>query len=154
MQFRFAHRALESQEQPVIEMAWIVEAVLVQNQSVRQRANLQQTMPVRAVARQARDLQAHHDPCFAQANIGDQTLKAFALAGGGAGLALIMIDHYDSIFRPTQRHRALAQGVLSLGALGIFKHLAQGGLANIEISGALEMFSGELGFGIHNAAVG
>lgn len=58
------------------------------------------------------------------------------------------------IFRPTQRHRAPAQGVLTLRALGVLQHLAQRGLANVEIGGALEMFGSDFRFGIHKRAAG
>ena len=40
VQFGFAHRGFEPQHQPVVEVAGIVEPVLVQDQGVGQRADL------------------------------------------------------------------------------------------------------------------
>jgi hypothetical protein len=53
MQLGFAHRPLEAQQQPVVEVGGIVDAALVQDQRVGERTDLQQTMPVGGVAGQA-----------------------------------------------------------------------------------------------------
>jgi hypothetical protein len=53
MELRFAHRALQAEEQPIIEMRGIIEAVLIQDQRLRQRTDFEQPMPVHGVARQA-----------------------------------------------------------------------------------------------------
>ena len=62
VEFRFAHGALQAQQQAIIEMRGIVHPVFIQDERVGQRADLQEPMPVRRVAREARDLQAHDDP--------------------------------------------------------------------------------------------
>ena len=61
MEFGPAHRALEAEKQPVVEVAGAVEAVFVEDQGVRQGAQFQQPMPVGAVARQPGDFEAEHD---------------------------------------------------------------------------------------------
>ena len=61
VELRFAHRALEPQQQPVVEMARIVQAVLIQNQRLAQRAQLEQLMPIGRTARQPRNLESEHD---------------------------------------------------------------------------------------------
>ena len=53
MQFGFAHRALEAEQEPVIKARRIVDAVFVEDQGVGKGADLQQTLPVGIVARQA-----------------------------------------------------------------------------------------------------
>ena len=50
VQLRFTHRALESEQQPVVEVGRIIEAVFIEDQRVGERANLQQMMPIGAVA--------------------------------------------------------------------------------------------------------
>jgi hypothetical protein len=53
MQFGFAHCPFQPEQQAIIEMRGIVEAVLIQDQRLRQRADLEEPMPVHRVARQA-----------------------------------------------------------------------------------------------------
>ena len=144
VQLRLAHRALESEQQSVVEVGRVIEAVLVEDQRVGERADLQQSMPVGVVARQPRDLQAEHDPGLAQADVGDEPLEPFAVGGARAGLALVGVDHDDLLDRPAERDRALTQRVLALRALGVGLHLAQRGLAHVQIRGPREMLGGDL----------
>ena len=81
VQLGLAHRAFEAEQQPVIELAGVIEPVLVADQGARQRADLQQPVPVGVVAGQAGDLQAEHDPGPAHADVGDQALEPFSVGG-------------------------------------------------------------------------
>src|ERR1700674_856704 len=98
-------------------------------------------MPVGRVARQARDLQSHHDSGASQAHLGDQVLEAFAIDGRGARVPEVRIDDDHLIEPPSQCNGALAQVVLTLGALGVLKHLPQRRLAHVEISVSLKVSS-------------
>ena len=40
MAFGFAHRAFQTEQKPVIEVSWIVDAVFIQDQGIGQRADL------------------------------------------------------------------------------------------------------------------
>ena len=46
MEFGFAHRALQAEQQPIIEMSGIVDSILVENQGIGQSADLEQSMPI------------------------------------------------------------------------------------------------------------
>jgi hypothetical protein len=81
VQLGLAHRAFEAEQQPVVEVGGIVEPVLVADQRPRQRADLQQPVPVSVVSGQSRDFEAEHDPRLAQADIGDEALEALAAGG-------------------------------------------------------------------------
>ena len=89
-------------KQPIIEVSWIVNAILIQDQGVGERADLKQTMPVHRVSRQARHLKAEHDACTAEADFGDQTLKTFPISGRSSGLSQIRIDDDDLILLPAE----------------------------------------------------
>src|SRR6266568_9259142 len=52
VQLGLAHGPLESEQQTVVELAGVVEAVLIQYQGVGQRADLEQPVPIRGVARE------------------------------------------------------------------------------------------------------
>ena len=102
-------RTVQAEQQPIIEVGGIVDAVLVEDEGIGQRADLQQPMPVGRVARQARHLQAHHDPGPPQAHLGDQVLEALARARGGARLPEIRIDDEDLIELPPERDGAMVR---------------------------------------------
>src|SRR6516165_2206649 len=53
VQLRLGHRALEAEQEAVVEVAGVVEAVLVEDQGLRERADLEQPVPVGGVAREA-----------------------------------------------------------------------------------------------------
>ena len=143
MEFRFAHGALEAEKQPVVEVTGTVDAVLVEDQGVGQGAQFQQPMPVGAVARQPGDFEAEHDAGAPHAHLGDETLEPFPV-GRGAGLAEIGVDDHDAVGWPAEGDRPLAERILAAGALGVFEHLAQGGLAHIEEGGAAQVGGGDL----------
>src|SRR2546423_12479481 len=84
-------------------MAWVVDSVLVQDERVSERADLEQSLPVHGVARQPTELKAEHDSDMAQANIGNQLLEAFAVARS-ARLAKVAVDHNDTIEWPAESH--------------------------------------------------
>ena len=140
----FGHRALEPEEQPIVEVARVVDAVFIEDERIGEGADLEQAMPVGRVAGQAGDLEAHHQAGPAHAHFRDQMLEAFALDGRGSGLALVAVDDDDLIVSPAQRHGPLTQRVLALGALGVLEHLTQGGLANVEVGGSAEVARGDL----------
>jgi hypothetical protein len=53
MKFGFRHLAFETQQQSVIETGRVIQPILVQDQGVVVRADLQQPLPVGVVARQS-----------------------------------------------------------------------------------------------------
>ena len=67
VQLGLAHRALQAQQQAVVEVGRVVEPVLVADERVGEGADLEQAMPVGGAAGEAADLQAEHDPDLAQA---------------------------------------------------------------------------------------
>ena len=56
MQLRLAHRALETQQQTIVEVRRVVDAILVEDQRAGERRELEQAVPVGVVARQPRHL--------------------------------------------------------------------------------------------------
>src|SRR5260370_38357995 len=96
-------------------------------------------MPIRRVARQPRDLQAHDDAGLAERHLAHELLKAVACGAAGTGLAEIAIDNANALDRPACRNRASTQRILALRALAVVGDLPQCGLRDIQVRIALEM---------------
>jgi hypothetical protein len=102
-------------------------------------ADLQQSLPVGVVARQARDFQPHDDPRMAQADIADQPLKSLTPSRRRAGLALVVVDDDNLLVTPTQSGSASTKRILPLGAFGVLDDLAHRGLADVEVGPAFKV---------------
>lgn len=79
MQFGFTHGALESKQEPIIEIGGIVETVLIENQGVAEPTDLQEPMPVATVAGQAGDLYPDHQPGVTHTYLGHEFLETLAI---------------------------------------------------------------------------
>ena len=75
MQLRLRHRALQTEQQSVVEIGGRVDPVRVGDQRAGQRAQIQELMPVRARARQPRDLQRKDHADMPQADLGRELAK-------------------------------------------------------------------------------
>ena len=139
VQLGLAHRSLQPEQQAVVEVRWIVHAILVEDQRVGERADLQQPVPVGVVPRQTRDLEPHDDARAPHAHLGDQALKALAPSRRGARLALIAVDDDDPLVGPAECRRARAKRVLALRALDVLDDLPHRGLPDVQVGRALEM---------------
>jgi len=149
MQLGLAHRALEAQQQPVVEVARVIEAVLVADEGLGHGADLEQPMPVGGAAREAADLETEHDAHLAHAHRGDQACEALPVAVG-ARAPLVAVDDDDPLMVPAERDRPLPQRVLAPGALGVLHHLAQRALADIQIRLTRQVVGGHLLVGLRS----
>jgi hypothetical protein len=147
VELRLAHGALQAEQQSIVEVTRIVDAVLIQDQRLRERADLQQTMPVGGVASEPRYLEPEHDAGASHTDLGDEPLESLAVAGRRSRLAEVAVDHDHALGRPTERDSALAERVLALGALLILEDLSHGRLTDIEVRISLEVTGGDLGVG-------
>ena len=66
VKLRLADRAFEPEQEAVVDRSWVIEPVLVADQRARQRAQLQQPVPVGVVSREPGAFQAEHDPGLAE----------------------------------------------------------------------------------------
>src|SRR5260370_12540886 len=122
----FAHCSFETEQQTVVEVCRFVDPILVEDQGVGQRADLQQAVPISAVPRQARNFEPHDDAGVAHPHIRDHTLKALAPRTRCAPHALIAITHDDLILVPAARDGPAATGRLTISTFYIIDKLAHG----------------------------
>src|SRR5262249_37525526 len=115
VQLSLAHRALDSEEQTVVVLSGIVNAVLVDDEGIRQAADLDEAMPVAAGACQARCLETEDGAGMTETDLGHQVLEAIAVEGGGSGVSLVLVDNLDVLLGPSQALGASRQIVLAGG---------------------------------------
>jgi len=145
VQLGLAEGALQPEQEPVVVVGWIIEAVLVGEQGPEDGADFQELMPVLVGARQAAHLQTEEDAHLVECDGGEQALEARARHGGLAALALVKVDDLDLAARPTQGHGLLDEGVLPRGGLAVLENLLQTGLANVDERLTHEMATVDLG---------
>jgi hypothetical protein len=106
VQLGLAHRALQPEQQPVVERAGVIEPVAVADHRVGHAAQIKQPIPVDVVARQARDLQAEHQAGAAERDLRGQPGEPRAVRQARAGDPEILVDHDDVLAREPQLDRA------------------------------------------------
>ena len=145
MQLGLAHRALQTEHQPVVEIRRVVDAVGVGDQRVGQRAQVQQLIPVGVVAGQPADLDAEDDAHSSQADIGDQILEPFPTRRlrPRTGPGPYRSPAPDAHPNPKRPHVRAA----SIGGSGFrcAPQLGQGGLPDIHVSVPDQMNRTDLG---------
>ena len=78
-------------------------------------------------------------PAPAEADIRHELSKPLSPRRRRAGLALVGIDHDDSILGPAERSCSGAQTVLTLRALDVLENLLHRGLPDVEVRGTIEV---------------
>src|ERR1700735_1493404 len=123
-------------------MARIIDAILVQKNSPNQPAELDQGVPVAAIAGQARRLDCEHG---ANTPLADRRQKALEAGSIGAAprTAKIVINNLDR--RPTELTRALGKAILSPTAFLIVYELVGSRLSDVDKRAAAQMLNGDLG---------
>src|SRR5260370_28331559 len=99
-----ADRTLHAQQQSVVRESGIIYGLRVDQQRTDDAAKFQQGMPVPAIARQPRRLNAEHGADLPIAQRAQQTFKARAVCSASRD-SEIVIDYVDSL--PTQRARTI-----------------------------------------------
>ena len=137
MQFGFAHGALQTKQQAIVEQRRMIDAIIVADERIGDAAEIEQAIPVRIVSRQTRDFQPEHDAHVGQRHLAGQASEPGALVGAGAGEPEIFIDDDHLLLGPAQLAGSIGQGVLAGGGFAIMLDLARRGLANVNEGGAL-----------------
>ena len=140
-----AHGALDPQDQAVVVLGGIINAVFVDDEGVGQAADFNEAIPVAATAGQSRGFQTQNGAGAAETDLGHQVLEAIASEGGGPGESLVLIDDLDAFLGPSQLVGASRQVILAGGAGGMLADLDGTGLPDVDQSLAVEMVGADLG---------
>ena len=109
----------------------VVDRLRVAQQRPRQRAQLQQLMPLPPGPGQPRHLDAQHDADVIEADLRHQPLEPGPDPGTGRRVAQVLIDHQDPGRLPAQLSRAPGQPVLQPRRLAVLDDLRHRGLAHV-----------------------
>ena len=124
------HRALQPQEQTIIDQVRIVDAVGIHQDRTDHPAQLNQMVPVATIAGQSRGLDTKYSAYFTSADFGHQALKSGALHQPRTRSPQILVDYVDSL--KAELPGPVHQSILTPLAFLVMSHLAGSGLANID----------------------
>jgi len=144
VQFRLAHRALQPQEQAVVVLAGVVDAVHISDKRAEEGADLQQLVPIPRGARQAGHVNAQDEADVVQADLRDETLEADPRCGARTGLAQVVVDDDHPLRRPPEILGARHQAVLEARRLPMVEDLLDRGLPDIDDGEAVVMAGRDL----------
>src|SRR3954454_4683219 len=108
------------------------DAVAVRDQALAVAAQVEQRVPVRAVAGQPGHVGREDQADLAERDAGDQVLEAGPLLAPGAAPAEVAVDDLDVGLTPAELAGALPQRVLQPEALPVGEDLVRAGLAAVE----------------------
>src|SRR5215207_194845 len=144
VQLGLAHRALQAEQQPVVERPGVIQPVGVADHRVGHAAQIQQPVPIDVVAGEPRDLQAEHQPGVPERDLGRQPREPRPVRQPRAGDPQVLVDHDDLLAGEPELDRALHERVLAGGRLRVALKLRLRGLAHIHERAAAQMRGGQL----------
>src|SRR6185312_1757852 len=72
------HRAFHTEHEPIVWIAWIVDALLIDQQRLRQGCDLEEAVPVSRRASEPGCIEAEHGADAAHRHLGGEPLEAFS----------------------------------------------------------------------------
>src|SRR5262245_5696397 len=102
VQLGLTHNALQAEEQSVVEVGGVVQAIVVAQQRAEQAAQANQGGPVRIRACQAACLQAQDDADVIEPEFGQEVLEARTSRGRLPTPPLIRVDDLNTVARPAE----------------------------------------------------
>ena len=131
MHFQFRDRAFQTEQQPAIDRAGIIHTVAIGDQAAGVAAEIEQLVPVGAVAGQTRRFVGEDHANLAQRHLSGELLKAESPGGGRGRATGIVIDDRHVLLVPTQLTSTLLHRILQSLALGVVEHLMLARLSDV-----------------------
>jgi hypothetical protein len=123
-QLELAHRALQSQQESIVNESRVIDPVIINAQRVGHGAQVDHMMPVAIVSRQPRSLQGEHGSYFPLTYRRQEACKSRSLLLPRTADSEIIVDNDD--LAEAKLTRSVSQGVLSLLALEVVPNLLKG----------------------------
>jgi hypothetical protein len=131
MEFGLTHGALQAQQQAIVIVAGVVNAIEVADEGFEECTDFEELMPVLRRSREPGDIETENQPDVIQAHFGHELLKPESALDGRGGLAEVFINHENAIARPAQGKGAIDEAILKARRFLVFGHLLQSGLSDI-----------------------
>src|SRR2546427_8575998 len=129
MQLPFGQCPLQSEEEPTVGRGGIIQAIHIGNQAALVAPEIQQWIPVRAVARETRDVIGEDDAHLPERHLTHQRVEALSVLGTRRAVAEIGVDDLNGLWGPAQRLGVLGEGILEPEAFLMAQGLVRGRLA-------------------------
>jgi len=137
VQLRLAHHAPQPEQEAVVVVGGVVDAVRVGAERAPQRAQVQKRVPVGVVARQPTRFVGEDYADVAQRHLARELPETLPAVGALSREPKVGVDHTHPPGAPSQIHRPPGERLLVLLALRIPLHLLRGGLAHVDVGRAL-----------------
>jgi hypothetical protein len=144
MQLEASQEALDGQEQAIVEIMRMIQAVFVGEQGVEGGANLDQAAAGLVRAGQAVDLEAEHQADVTEGDFRQEPGEIRAPGGGGAGAALIAVEDANAFRGPAPGAGAFLEIGLDLGGFAVALNLLGMRLADIDDGPTVEVVALDL----------
>lgn len=138
-----------SPSRTIIELARIVDTLTVDDEGVRESAEIEELIPIAIVAGQPRDVETDDSAGVPEADLGHEALEARTPGSRRAGLAEIFVDH-DHL-APAQAACVVLQVVLTAAALVMMTDLRERGLTDVHEGRTVQMLGADLLVTDHHA---
>ena len=138
VEFGLGERALHAEDQAIVEVGRIIEAVLIEQQRVGQRTELQELVPIAGVASEAGHLETEDYAGMTEADLSHKAAEPLAVGGRSRAPEVIVYDDH-LVLGPAEGCGAIAQRVLPPRALCVFGDLLERRLADIEVGRSAQM---------------
>ena len=110
-----AHDTLQTQEQTVVEVGRVVQAIVVAQQRPEQAARAHHRDPVRVVASQATGILSKENADMIKAKFREDVLKTWATLNRLSSARLVRVDDLDAVAGPAERDGHIGQRILARG---------------------------------------
>ena len=144
VQLRLAHHAPESEQEAVVVVRGVVDAIRVGDERSPERAQVQKGVPVGVVSGEAARLVAEYYADVPERHLADQLSETLPAVGALAREAQVGVDHAHPVRAPPQIGGPLGECLLVLAASRIPQNLFGGGLPDVDVGAPLEMGGGDL----------
>jgi hypothetical protein len=132
VKLKLGYSSLQPEQQATVCAAGIVDAISIGNEASAHAANVQEWVPIGAVACQTRHVDRQDQAHFVEPDPTDQLLEAAPLRSRSAAQAEIGIDYVDIGFMPSEFVGALPKRVLQPQAFLIAHDLVGRRLTNVD----------------------
>ena len=138
-QFKFRDLAFEPEQEAPVDRGRVVDPVPIADEAAAVTAQVEDLIPVGAVACHPGDIVGEDDADPVEGDPGDELLETVPALGSPGCPALVDVDDLDGLGGPAALDGSLSEGVLEAAALLVGEDLMGARLADVDEGLALEV---------------